>query len=89
MKFATTWNECEAIIQKHGYDMIAGTTMYSENLISINRNKAVRKSGETILHQICLLGMSKHIIYDFHYNIIKTTFHNVELLGQDTGSLIV
>ena len=47
----------------------------------------MRKSGETILHQICLLGMSKHIIYDFHYNIIKTTFHNVELLGQDTSSL--
>ena len=29
VKFATTWNEHEAIIQKHGYDMIAGTTMYS------------------------------------------------------------
>ena len=25
VKFATTWNECEAIIQKHWYDMIAGT----------------------------------------------------------------
>ena len=29
VKFATTWNKREAIIQKHGYDMIAGTTMYS------------------------------------------------------------
>ena len=24
VKFANTWNEREAIIQKHGYDMIAG-----------------------------------------------------------------
>ena len=32
--------------------------------------------------------MSKHIIYDFYYDVLKTTFHNVELLGQDTGSLI-
>ena len=33
--------------------------------------------------------MSKHIIYDFYYNVLKTTFDKVELLGQDTDSLIV
>ena len=33
--------------------------------------------------------MSKHIIYDFYYNVLKTTFDNEELLGQDTNSLIV
>ena len=43
VKFANTWNEREAIIQKHGYDMIAGTTMYSENLIGIKLNTPVRK----------------------------------------------
>ena len=36
-----------------------------------------------------ILDMSKHIIYDFYYNVLKTTFDNVELLGQDTDSLIV
>ena len=30
-KFATTWNERKAIIQKHGYNMIARTTMNCEN----------------------------------------------------------
>ena len=35
MKFVTSWNEREAIIAKHGYDMIAGSTMYSDNLIGI------------------------------------------------------
>ena len=43
VKFANTWNEREAIIQKHGYDMIAGTTMYSDNLIGIKLNTPVRK----------------------------------------------
>ena len=38
---------------------------------------------ESVLH------LSKHIIYDFYYNVLKTTFYNVELLGQDTDSLIV
>ena len=33
--------------------------------------------------------MSKHIIYDFYYNVLKTTFDNVELSGQDIDSLIV
>ena len=35
-----------------------------------------------------ILDMSKHIIYDFYYNMLKNTFDNVELLGQDTDSLI-
>ena len=43
IKFATTWNEFEAIIAKHGYDMIVGTTMYSENLIGIKLNTPVKK----------------------------------------------
>ena len=33
--------------------------------------------------------MSKHIIYDFSFNILKNTFDNVELLGQDIDPLIV
>ena len=36
VKYATTWNEREAIIQNHRYDMIAGTIIYSENLMVSN-----------------------------------------------------
>ena len=89
VKFATTWNEREAIIQKHGYDMIAGTTMYSENLIGIKLNTPVRKVEKPFFIGFAILDMSKHIIYDFYYNVFKNTFDTVELLGQDTDSLIV
>ena len=89
VKFATTWNECEAIIQKHGYDMIIGTTMYSENLIGIKLNTSVRKVEKLFFIGFAILDVSKHIIYDFYYNVLKNTFDNVELLGQDTDSLIV
>ena len=89
MKFATTWNEREAIIIKHGYDMIAGTTMYSENLIGIKLNTSVRKVEKPFFIGFAILDMSKHIIYDFYYNVLKTTFEHVELLGQDTDSLII
>ena len=89
VKFATTWNEREAIIQKHGYDMIAGTTLYSENLIGIKLNTPVRKVEKPFFIGFAILEMSKHIIYDFFYNVLKKTFDNVELLDQDTDSLIV
>ena len=36
-----------------------------------------------------VLDMSNHIIYDFYYNVLKNTFDNVKLLGQDTDSLLV
>ena len=36
-----------------------------------------------------ILDMSKNIIYDFYYNVLKNTCDKVELLGQDTDSLIV
>ena len=89
MKFAITWNEREAIIQKHGYDMIAGTTMYSENLIGIKLNTPVRKVVKLFFFGFTILDMSKHIICDFYYNVFLNTFVNVELLGQDTDSLNV
>ena len=89
VKFANTWNEREAIIQKHGYDMIAGTTMYSENLIGIKLNTPVRKVVKPFFIGFAILDMSKHIIYDFYYNVLKKTFDNVELLKHETGSLIV
>ena len=89
VKFATTWNECEAIIQKHGYNMIAVTTIYSKNLISIKLNTPVRKVEKPFFIGFVILDMSKHIIYNFYYNVLKNTFDNVELLGQDTDSLIV
>ena len=67
--------------------MIAGTTMYSENLIGIKLNTPVRKVVKPFFIGFAILDMSKHIIYDFYYNVLKTTFDNVELLGQDTELL--
>ena len=89
VKFATTWNECEAIIQKHGYNMIAVTTIYSENLISIKLNTPMRKVMKPFFIGFAILDMSKHIIYDFYYNVLKNTFDNVELLKHETDSLII
>ena len=69
--------------------MIAESAMYSENLISINRNTPVRKVEKPFFIGFAILDMSEHVIYNFYYNVLKNTFDNVELLGQDTNSIIV
>ena len=48
----------------------------------------MRKVVKSFFIGFAILDMSKHIIYDFYYNVLKTTFDTVELLGQDTDSLI-
>ena len=63
--------------------------MYSENLIGIKLNTPVRKVEKPFFIGFAILDMSKHIIYNFCYNVLKNTFEHVELLGQDTDSLIV
>ena len=62
VKFATIWNERKAIIQKYEYYMIAGITMYSENLIGIKLNTPVRKVVKPFFIGFAILDMSKHII---------------------------
>ena len=62
VKFATTWNECEAIIKKHGHDMTAESAMYSENLNGINWNYEVKKVVKPFLIRFAILDMSKHNI---------------------------
>ena len=69
--------------------MIVGATMYSENLIGIKLNTPVRKVEKPFFIGFVILDMSKRIIYDFYYHVLKKAFNNVELLGQDTDSLIV
>ena len=52
-------------------------------------NTPLRKVVKPFFILFAILDMSKHIIYDFYYNVPKNTFDNMELLGQDTDSLIV
>ena len=69
--------------------MAVGTTMYSENVIGLKLNTPLRKVVKPFFIRFAILGMSKQIIYKFYYNVFKNTFDNMEILGQDTDSIIV
>ena len=49
----------------------------------------MRKVERPLFIGFAILDMSKHIIYDFYYNVLKKTFDTMELLGQGTDLLIL
>ena len=69
--------------------MIARTASYSENLFGIKLNTPARKVIKSFFIGFAILDMPKHTLYDFYYNLLKTTFDNVELSGHNTNSLIM
>ena len=89
VKFASSIIEREAIVQKHGYDIIASSTMYADDLIGLKIEMPVKRIAMPLFIGFAILDLSKCMIYDFYYNKLKKTFESVELLGQDTDSIIV
>ena len=58
-------------------------------MIGYKLNTPVKIVVKPFFIGFAILDMFKHIIYDFSFNILKNTFENVELQGQDIDSLIV
>ena len=63
--------------------------IFSENLISIHLKKTSLTMNKPVYLGMCILDLSKTIMYDFHYNYIKPKYgHKVKLLFTDTDSLM-
>ena len=63
-------------------------TILSENLCAIQMRKADVYFNKPIYLGMCILDISKILMYDFHYNYIKSKYGNKsKLLFTDTDSL--
>jgi len=63
-------------------------TIFDENLIAIHMKRTKLLYNKPIYHGMCILDSSKNLVYDFHYNYIKSKYtNNVKLLFTDTDSL--
>ena len=63
--------------------------IFSENLISVHLKKTSLTMNKPVYLGMCILDLSKTIMYDFHYNYIKPKYgEKAKLLFTDTDSLM-
>ena len=61
----------------------------NENLVSVHMKKTSLTMNKPVYLGMCILDLSKTIMYDFHYNYIKSKNGNkAKLLFSDTDSLM-
>ena len=63
--------------------------IFSENLVSVHMRKTSLTMNKPIYLGMCILELSKIIMFDFHYNYIKSKYADkAKLLFTDTDSLM-
>ena len=62
---------------------------FSENLVSVHMKKTSLTMNKPVYLGMCILDLSKTIMYDFHYNYIKPKYGDkAKLLFTDTDSFM-
>ena len=62
--------------------------IFNENLVAVHKIKETLTLNRPAYVGMCILDLSKTLMYDFHYNYIKTKYGNkAKLLFTDTDSL--
>ena len=63
--------------------------IFSENLVSVHLKKTSLTMNKPVYLGMCILDLSKTIMYDFHYNYIKPKYgEKAKLLFTDTDSFM-
>ncbi|GBN50940.1 hypothetical protein AVEN_114505-1 [Araneus ventricosus] len=84
IKFCTSYKQAKRYIAKPNFK---GRTIFSENLVAIHMNKTEIKLDKPIYVGMSILDLSKHLMCDFHYNVMKPKYKDLTLLYMDTDSL--
>ena len=63
--------------------------IFENNLVAIRKSKLALKLNKPAYIGMCILELSKVLLYEFHYDYIKNKYDNKsELLFTDTDSLM-
>ena len=86
IKLVTTNLQAEKLIAKPNYHH---RTVFNEKLTAVHMTKTKLKFDKPVYLGMCILDLSKTIMYEFHYNYIKNKYgEKAKLLFTDTDSLM-
>ena len=85
IRLVSDMKEAIKLTAKPNYDRL---TIFDENLIAVHMKRTKLVYNKPIYLGMCILELSKTLMYDFHYNYIKNKYgDNAMLLFTDTDSL--
>ena len=86
IKLVNTREKARKLVAKPNLKSYKG---FSENLVLIHMKKTHLIMNKPVYLGMCILDLSKTIMYDFHYNYIKPKYNDkAKLLFTDTDSLM-
>ena len=85
IRLISTDNVAQTLTAKPNYDCC---TIFDENLIAVHMKKTELYFNKPVYLGMSIPDLSKYLMYDFHYNYIKTKYGDkAKLLFTDTDSL--
>ena len=85
IRLVSTDKVAQKLAAKPNYDCC---TIFDENLVAVHMKKTKLYFNKPVYLGMSILDLSKCLMYDFHYNYIKTKYGDkAKLLFTDTDSL--
>ena len=85
VRLVTDQNKLSKLASKPTY---VKSKIFTEDLVAFHKIKETLKLDRPDYVGMCILDLSKTLMYDFHYNYIKKRYNNkAKLLFTDTDSL--
>ena len=86
IRLRTSEKSAEKLVSMPNYERII---IFSEDLVAVHMQKTKINFNKLIYLGMCILDLSKTLMYDFHYNYIKKKYQSkAKLLMTDTDSLM-
>ena len=86
VKLVNSDEKFKKLVAKPNYE---SRKIFGENLVSVHMKKTSLTMNKPVYLGMCILDLSKIVMFDFHYNYIKPKYgKNAKLLFTDTDSFL-